>query len=86
MFAYETPVSEFVQLCHGVVVSEISSFYTHIILPPHFTNNFSLHTTRSSHTIFWLRHRHRNRQNNPGWVLFQSTDCGIISSIFFTRV
>ena len=36
----EIPTSEFVEFWIGVVVSETSSYYTHVILPPHITKNF----------------------------------------------
>jgi len=36
---------------HGSVKNTIL-LHTHIILPPHFTNDFYLHTTRSSHATF----------------------------------
>jgi len=36
-------------VCLVVVASETSSHHTHIILPQHFTDNFSLHTTRYTH-------------------------------------
>jgi len=55
-----------------------SCYYTHThihtVLQPHFTKNFSLHTTHSSHTIFWLLHCHKLRQTNLCLVLFLSTD------------
>jgi hypothetical protein len=51
-------------------MSETSSLYTHIILPPHFTNNVSLPTSRSLHATFWLVQRHGPRQANLCWVLY----------------
>jgi hypothetical protein len=53
-FAQETAVLGFVELCLGVVASETLSYYTrtNIILPQHFINNFSLHTTHISHLTF----------------------------------
>ena len=40
--ALEIPVSEFLELCLSVVVSETSSYYIQVILPPHFTKTFWL--------------------------------------------
>jgi len=37
-FAQEIPASGFVGLCLGVLVSETSSYFTHIILSQPFTN------------------------------------------------
>jgi len=45
-FSRKYPHSGFVNLCLGVVLSETSSYFTHITLSQHFTNNYSLHTTR----------------------------------------
>jgi hypothetical protein len=65
-------------VCLGVVVSDTSSIYTHahthIILPPHFTNNVSLPTTRCSHATFWLLHGHGPRQASLCWVLYVCAD------------
>jgi len=41
----------------------------HIILAPHCTKNYALHTIRSSHSKCWLRHRHGARHTNLCWVL-----------------
>ena len=65
---------KFLEMRLGVVVSERSSYYTHIILPPNSTNSFSRHNTRSSHTTLWLCLRHGTRQTNLCWVLFVYTN------------
>jgi len=53
MYAQEMSASRFVELCLGMVLSEITILlHTHTILSQNFTNSFFLHTTRSSHTIF----------------------------------
>jgi len=59
MYAQEISASRFVELCLGVVMSEIITLlythntpHTHIILPQNVTNNFFLYTTRRSHSIF----------------------------------
>jgi hypothetical protein len=64
MYAQEISASRFVELCLGVVLSETSSYFTHIhthththiILSQHFSNNFSLHTT-----LYSDGHRHEPR-------------------------
>jgi len=51
MYAQEIVASKYVELCLGVVVSPLLHKHT---LSENFTNNFFLHTTHSSHTIFYL--------------------------------
>jgi hypothetical protein len=48
--------------------------HKHIILLPHFTNNFSLLTTHISHATFWPCHCHGPRQSSLCWVLFVCTN------------
>jgi len=57
-----------------MVVSKTPSYYTLVILRPHFTNSFSLHTTRSSHATFWPCYCRGPRQTNLCWVLFMCTN------------
>ena len=77
---------KFLELCLGVVVSETSSYYTHIILSPNFTNSFSRHNTISSHTTLWLHFRHRMRQTSLFECYLCLPTCIIVSRISFTRM
>jgi len=79
-FWFEILASEFVELCLGMVISKTSSSYAHIILVPHFTKNFSLHTTGSTHeTLFLHHHNHLDRPTPVGCCCSLQT-CSIVSS------
>jgi hypothetical protein len=80
MSARELSASRSVDLCLGVVVSEISSYFTHthITHSQHFTNIFSLHTTLTLDTVM-----NRERPTFVGFCSSKPT-CFIVSSMFFT--
>jgi hypothetical protein len=86
MSAQELSASRFVDLCLGVVVSEISSYLTHTHTHTHTLYFLNISLTTFLFTPPSILTRFRHEPERPTFVVFCSSipTCVIVSSMFFT--